>query len=1027
MPQSSNNPDIKFLKDMFPSLDWASGLFNIDQWVIDNIGNWDNEADADDQWWECYLNDGNTSEARDWFYIENTEAANPKYYISNVNISDSPYVRPGINDYSFTLNDSSDPKPLTQIFAEQLIPIAIRASAGAIVMFLDQFTPAILTEYIPDAVNGTPYSALVEFERKMLNDHTFEISAGPAWLTINPETGELTGTPGAGDVGSKITVTVKVSEAGGLFDSKAYSIDVNDVYVNYPPEITRFWLPNAYPGVPYTAQLEFIDRNAGDTHTFEIISGPSWLSIDDSDGTLSGTPATGDLGVSILVEIIITDSGGLSDQKHVILDVLEEGTQSTGPEISYAEYYFDTDPGYGSGTSIPIYQNSEVDFTFSADLSGISNGVHRLYTRLKDETGNWSLPSVHTFIKEPYPPTTVPMVTSAEYFIDDDPGIGQGMAIPVTPGHDIDHSFAAEINQVNNGVHQLNVRVLDEYGKWSLPSVHTFIKDTYPPTTVPMVTSAEYFIDDDPGIGQGVAISLIPGHEIDNSFAVDINQVNNGVHKLNVRVKDEYGKWSQLFSNVFIKDPTASDAVSPITLVEYHFENDSQSTPVQTYSTFTEAYEIDLLFPINVSGLTAGAAYDLHVKLEDALGRKSHDHIHSFTFGDIIYGTLSGTITDSQTDIGITGSVITVIPGDITANSDESGFFSIQIPAGINYQASVVKATYVSNTIEGITVPANSTIPLLFSLVSSGSYFVLPGDANGDDECNIFDVLAVVNYILGSDPTQVTNFEAADCFPDGGDGELNIFDILQIIDIILNPDSTPKIAQNSQLSNASVSITPSLLNNQNETIVTISSVCETDIAGAQFVIRFNSDKIIPGSLQLVDSSQHMKLSSSVTDDTITALVFSLEGESIQPGSDGIIQLPCRIIGVLEEGDIVIEKALFADGLNRPINVTINNSINPTDILNTPESFNLGQNHPNPFNPTTHIPYSVPHDGLVTMEIFNISGQHIKTLVENYKSRGTYTVVWNATDDTGKQVSGGIYLYRIKAGNLTSFKKMILLK
>jgi len=88
----------------------------------------------------------------------------------------------------------------------------------------------------------------------------------------------------------------------------------------------------------------------------------------------------------------------------------------------------------------------------------------------------------------------------------------------------------------------------------------------------------------------------------------------------------------------------------------------------------------------------------------------------------------------------------------------------------------------------------------------------------------------------------------------------------------------------------------------------------------------------------------------------------------------------------------------------------------------PRSYGLSQNYPNPFNPTTHIDYQLPDPGQVTLKVFDVLGREVRTLVDERQSAGYYTV----TLDAGKLTSG-IYFYRIKAGNYSSVKKLVLLK
>ena len=93
----------------------------------------------------------------------------------------------------------------------------------------------------------------------------------------------------------------------------------------------------------------------------------------------------------------------------------------------------------------------------------------------------------------------------------------------------------------------------------------------------------------------------------------------------------------------------------------------------------------------------------------------------------------------------------------------------------------------------------------------------------------------------------------------------------------------------------------------------------------------------------------------------------------------------------------------------------------------PQAWTLGQNYPNPFNPSTVIPYQVPTAALVRLEVFNVLGQRIATLVDEEQSAGVHTAVWNATDAAGRAVGAGVYFYRlISAGQPTLTRRMVLL-
>ncbi|MFQ6092235.1 MAG: choice-of-anchor D domain-containing protein [bacterium] len=99
-------------------------------------------------------------------------------------------------------------------------------------------------------------------------------------------------------------------------------------------------------------------------------------------------------------------------------------------------------------------------------------------------------------------------------------------------------------------------------------------------------------------------------------------------------------------------------------------------------------------------------------------------------------------------------------------------------------------------------------------------------------------------------------------------------------------------------------------------------------------------------------------------------------------------------------------------------------------VDLPSEYKLCQNYPNPFNPTTSIQYSVisdqspPH---VTLKIYNLLGQEVRTLVDEVKKAGYYSVIWDSRDDWGREVSSGIYFYYLKANSFADTKKMILIR
>ncbi|MGB2804995.1 MAG: FlgD immunoglobulin-like domain containing protein [Candidatus Zixiibacteriota bacterium] len=93
----------------------------------------------------------------------------------------------------------------------------------------------------------------------------------------------------------------------------------------------------------------------------------------------------------------------------------------------------------------------------------------------------------------------------------------------------------------------------------------------------------------------------------------------------------------------------------------------------------------------------------------------------------------------------------------------------------------------------------------------------------------------------------------------------------------------------------------------------------------------------------------------------------------------------------------------------------------------PSEFSLSQNYPNPFNPATNIEFNLPKAAHVKIDVFNIVGQRVRTLVDEEMKSGRYLADWDGKDEQGHSVSSGIYFYRMQAGDFSDMKKMLLVK
>jgi len=109
------------------------------------------------------------------------------------------------------------------------------------------------------------------------------------------------------------------------------------------------------------------------------------------------------------------------------------------------------------------------------------------------------------------------------------------------------------------------------------------------------------------------------------------------------------------------------------------------------------------------------------------------------------------------------------------------------------------------------------------------------------------------------------------------------------------------------------------------------------------------------------------------------------------------------------------------------NAEIKTGLDEISVTPQPLVFELSSNHPNPFNPTTKISFSLPEKQDVRLKVFGIDGRCVTTLVDESRGAGFHEVIWNGRNDAGQTVASGTYFYRIEAGPYSQVRKMSLMK
>jgi hypothetical protein len=128
-----------------------------------------------------------------------------------------------------------------------------------------------------------------------------------------------------------------------------------------------------------------------------------------------------------------------------------------------------------------------------------------------------------------------------------------------------------------------------------------------------------------------------------------------------------------------------------------------------------------------------------------------------------------------------------------------------------------------------------------------------------------------------------------------------------------------------------------------------------------------------------------------------------------------------IVGVTGTGNYFVTAGFVSDSAPLPLEVV------EVETPTLPTAYSLSQNFPNPFNPTTSIEFSLPRSGFVTLDVFDVQGRRVATLVSEELQAGLKHIDWDGRDRTGSEVASGVYFYRLQVNDFSSTRKMLLLK
>ena len=259
----------------------------------------------------------------------------------------------------------------------------------------------------------------------------------------------------------------------------------------------------------------------------------------------------------------------------------------------------------------------------------------------------------------------------------------------------------------------------------------------------------------------------------------------------------------------------------------------------------------------------------------------------------------------------------------------------------------------------------------------------ITGDVNFDWDINVLDIIRTVGIIIGTG-NPALDWEI--CSADIDDNNIiNILDIINIINFVVG-QSSDRVA--SQPANFKIGENGLSLNSSG------------DISGIQMSIRSNDI--------IVNTQTGMNTEYQSRDGETIILMYSVVGNTFNAGDIELFTSPEFEINSIIVAGRDGEEVFY-------------------EFSEIPASYSLHQNFPNPFNPTTNIKFLVPVSGTVKLAVYDILGQEINSLLNEYVTAGEYNLTWNGQNADGVKVPSGIYLYRLTGENVNMTRKMILMK
>jgi len=215
-------------------------------------------------------------------------------------------------------------------------------------------------------------------------------------------------------------------------------------------------------------------------------------------------------------------------------------------------------------------------------------------------------------------------------------------------------------------------------------------------------------------------------------------------------------------------------------------------------------------------------------------------------------------------------------------------------------------------------------------------------------------------------------------------------------------------------------------NNPNAVEITIHS--DVDIYGVQFDLDYDNNLLSLSEGQITSLVNSADVYSKVIEPgKARVIMFSMQGDKIMSSSNSVssvINIAFDTMDGISNANIAISNLILAGANGVSVDCEKESSY---DINFMPQETSLEKNYPNPFNPSTTIPFNITQAGNVLLNVYDMSGSLVKTLASDYKEAGSYKVIWNGLNNDGQQVASGQYILKMSAPNYSNTLQMTFIK